>query len=216
MAPYRPLTEDEIRALNRKQFLDRLVEVTHHWEDRRRGRISGGARQAEADFIDLRNRYVVDEFMDKAVYRFATEADAVLAEQGPDYWLTRMDGSEARPPRRVQRSRVRGARLPYGCRVVTRPGIYGNPVGTVDGDYSLPGVRFRDYLVRRARLPQIPQPYLYPTDGQIVRDLGYWDLACWCPLTDRTGDHCHADVLLWVAAGQSAAGYWDHQTSDTY
>lgn len=205
MALRRLLCEDEVRALNYKQFLDRLVQETHHWEDTRRGRMSGGARAAEAAFIELRNRYVPDEFMDKAVYRYATEKAEVLGERDPDYWLTRMDGSAPRPPCRVRRSRVRGSRLPYGCRVVTRPGPYGNPVGTVDGsDWDYPVVRFRNYLEWRRRV-DIPYPYQYPTDEEIRLDLGYWDLACWCPLGDHPGDRCHADVLLRVAAGGSPA-----------
>ncbi len=203
----RPLSEEEIYALNYKQLVDRLVDETHYWEDRVHGggRMTARARAERDAFGGLLTRYVVDEFMHEAVLRYATEQQQVLAERGPDYWLTRVDGSEPRPPRRVHRSRRRGARLPYGCKVVTRPGIYGNPVGTVDGTDDHPVLRFRNYLEARARLPEIPFPYQYPTDEQIQRDLSYWDLACWCPLTDEPGDRCHADVLLRVAAGGKPA-----------
>lgn len=206
MSTRRPLTSDEALRLNYKQLLDRLVEETHFWEDRRRGRMSGGARAAEAAFIEVRNRFVADEFMDKAVYRWASEPDAVLAERDPDYWMTRVDGSPPRPPRRIQRSRVRGSRLPYGCRVVTRPGPYGNPANAeADGNVAIAVLLFRNFLEVRRRLPDLPQPYDYPSDIQIVRELSYWDLACWCPESTGFADRCHADVLLRVAAGGNPA-----------
>lgn len=203
---YRPLTRDEILCLNYKQLLDRLVQETHHWEDRRRGRMSGGARAAEAAFIQLRNQVVVDPFMDKAVYRWASEPDAVLAERDPGYWMTRLDGSEPRYPRRIQRRRIQGWRLPYGCRIVTRPGPYGNPANLdADGNRAVAVVMFRNFLEVRRRLPGITQAYEYPSDAQIVRELSYWDLACWCPESTGPADRCHADVLLRVAAGGNPA-----------
>ncbi len=210
MERYRPLTDVEALALNRKQFLDRVDELTRFWEGHRAGghRRTARARAAEAAFVEVRNRHVPDPFFDHVVYRYhADPLDPldVLAERDPGYWLTRLDGSPPRPPGRVQRSRVRGARLPFGCRIVTRPGPYGNPVGTVDptvpGDF--PVLRFRNYLVRRNHFPEhMCGPYSYPSNKQIVHELSYWDLACWCPLSDEPFDRCHADVLLRVAAGQ--------------
>lgn len=37
--------------------------------------------------------------------------------------------------------------------------------------------------------------------SDVVSILGGRDLACWCPLTDKRGNHvpCHADVLLEIA-----------------
>jgi hypothetical protein len=90
-------------------------------------------------------------------------------------------------PRRFQRSRRKGARLPPGVVVVTRPTRWGNPhplhLGRAEAVH-----RYREDLLA-GRLPV--------TVDDVTRDLRGRDLACYCPLDEP----CHADVLLAVANG---------------
>ena len=86
-------------------------------------------------------------------------------------------------PRRIQRKRTKGWRMPPNTVYVGRPTKWGNPFGNAKA-YAIsvaPGylgatMRFRD---------------------EIRRELRGKNLACWCPL-DKP---CHADVLLQIANG---------------
>ena len=91
-------------------------------------------------------------------------------------------------PQRYQRSRRRGARLPEGTIVVTRPTKWGNPH---------PLSLVREEAVRRYR-EDLLAGRLVITVGDVERELEGRDLACYCPLDQP----CHADVLLEVANGQ--------------
>ena len=88
-------------------------------------------------------------------------------------------------PRRLQRSRRKGARLPAGTLVVSRPTKWGNP-------YPLSLVReeavrrYRDDLLA-GRLPVTVQDVREQLRGR--------DLACYCP----PDEPCHADVLIELA-----------------
>jgi hypothetical protein len=97
-------------------------------------------------------------------------------------------------PKRVQRSRRKGYRLPAGVVYVGRPTKWGNPypVGvvpaTVNGESAMILVtasmaldRYRAWLAE-----QIAAGELDPAE------LRGKDLACWC----RLDQACHADVLL--------------------
>lgn len=88
-------------------------------------------------------------------------------------------------PQRFRRSRQRGARLPAGVVVVSRPTRWGNPHPLALGRAEAVR-RFRDDLLA-GRLPV--------TIEDVVRELRGRDLACWCP----PDEPCHADVLLAVA-----------------
>lgn len=88
-------------------------------------------------------------------------------------------------PRRHQRSRRPGARLPAGVVVVTRPTRWGNPHPLALG---------RPEAVRRYR-DDLLAGRLVVTVDDVRRDLRGRDLACYCPLDEP----CHADVLLEVA-----------------
>ena len=88
-------------------------------------------------------------------------------------------------PRRIQRKRTKGWRMPEGAVCVTRPTVWGNPYL-----FQHPMGReravseFRRYAEKRAaRDPD----WLAPLIGL--------DLACWC----RLDQPCHADVLLEIA-----------------
>ena len=110
-------------------------------------------------------------------------------------------------PKRIQRKRTKGWRMPQNTVNCTRPGILGNPftiaqareVGYVGTDAELAGMCvdcFRDWLLgsdkwwmgpesekrRAAILARVPH----------LRDN---DVACFCPLDQA----CHADVLLDLA-----------------
>ena len=104
-------------------------------------------------------------------------------------------------PKRIQRRRVKGWRMPENCVSVTRPGKWGNPyppgslqkfrdvesgqefegrIVDVKGSLSF----FRQYAVRRA----VNSPeWFAPLRGK--------DLACWC----AEGQPCHADILIELA-----------------
>jgi hypothetical protein len=88
-------------------------------------------------------------------------------------------------PRRFQRSRQKGARLPAGAVVVTRPTKWGNPHPLSLG---------RHEAVRRYR-SDLVDGRLAVTVADVRRELRGRDLACYCPLDEP----CHADVLLDVA-----------------
>jgi uncharacterized protein DUF4326 len=88
-------------------------------------------------------------------------------------------------PRRYQRSRRKGARLPIGVVVVTRPTKWGNPHPLSLG---------RDEAVRRYR-DDLLAGRLAVTVEDVQRELRGRDLACYCALAQP----CHADILLEVA-----------------
>jgi hypothetical protein len=99
--------------------------------------------------------------------------------------------STASSPKRIQRSRTKGWRMPKNAVYVGRPTIFGNPfpdaatfqrwiagaLGTGGGG------------LRRLHL----FAHLHKIRGK--------DLACWCPLNKP----CHADVLLEIANADKAA-----------
>ena len=88
-------------------------------------------------------------------------------------------------PQRFQRSRSKGARLPEGTVVVTRPTKWGNPPPLALGRREAVR-RFRDDLLA-GRLPF--------TGEDATGELRGRDLACYCPLNGP----CHADVLIEIA-----------------
>jgi hypothetical protein len=88
-------------------------------------------------------------------------------------------------PIRLQRSRRKGARLPEGAVVVTRPTRWGNPHPLALG---------RAEAVRRYR-DDLLAGRLDVTVEDARAELAGRDLACWCPLDGP----CHAEVLLEVA-----------------
>jgi hypothetical protein len=88
-------------------------------------------------------------------------------------------------PQRFQRSRRKGARLPAGAVVVTRPTKWGNPHPLELG---------RAEAVRRYR-EDLLAGRLKVTVADVKLELRGRDLACYCPLDEP----CHADVLLAVA-----------------
>jgi len=89
-------------------------------------------------------------------------------------------------PRRIQRRRTKGWRMPEGAVYVGRGSQWGNPFPVTPKFGAAEAVRdFRAYV-----------------EGRLASGVGYplaalrgKDLVCWCPL-DKP---CHADVLLELA-----------------
>ena len=88
-------------------------------------------------------------------------------------------------PRRIQRKRTKGWRMPPGTVVVSRPSKWGNPYLVRDARHFRTAEEavdcYREALPRRLDLD--------------VAELRGKNLACWCSL-DKP---CHADVLLELA-----------------
>ena len=117
-------------------------------------------------------------------------------------------------PKRIQRKRTKGWKMPENTISVTRPGKYGNPfrvghhykkavsTGTVLGNFiwveAYEGYQDKTYTTIKTTEEAIKWFEWYLTTYserqlQVLRnDLKGKDLACWCPL-DKS---CHADILL--------------------
>ncbi len=106
-------------------------------------------------------------------------------------------------PKRIQRRRVKGWRMPEGAVYVGRPTVWGNPFPWTAAPGGRPqsvamfkawladeefdwGLRFgRAYDPKNLRAKLLSR----------IRDLRGKDLVCWCPLDQP----CHADILLEIA-----------------
>lgn len=110
-------------------------------------------------------------------------------------------------PKRIQRSRAKGWKMPEGTVYVGRPTRWGNQFKALGNFYYLHGTPTAErpdshasrLLVISARhavelyRERLKHRPLFHLD--IVRELRGKDLACWCPLAQP----CHADVLLEIA-----------------
>lgn len=96
-------------------------------------------------------------------------------------------------PKRIQRKRRKGWRMPPNTIYVGRPSIWGNPFKVTKYCSQVEAVeRFR-WLSKVTSPPKLNE-YLNPLRGK--------DLACWC----RLDQPCHADVLLAMANEESLGG----------
>lgn len=96
-------------------------------------------------------------------------------------------------PKRIQRSRSKGWKVPEGTIYVGRPTKWGNPfvVGTMShDDPPQPLTAVEAVALFEDQIEEI----LDMVDGSL-EELRGKDLACWCPLDQP----CHADVLLRLA-----------------
>jgi hypothetical protein len=112
-------------------------------------------------------------------------------------------------PKRIQRKRTKGWRMPEGTIYVGRPTRWGNPyrwadypaVVSWDGEPThVPAAVRRRYAVvdfKSAVAYGVGGLPGYPSLDEITTALADHDLACWCPLDQP----CHADVLLEIANG---------------
>jgi len=95
-------------------------------------------------------------------------------------------------PRRIQRKRVKGWRMPEGAVYVGRPTKWGNPFEVdVHGDAATCAFLYCEWLAGRVEAPRMVRR---PLVRELVELRGR-DLVCWCPLDQW----CHADFLLDVA-----------------
>ena len=101
-------------------------------------------------------------------------------------------------PRRIQRKRTKGWRMPPNTVYVGRPTQWGNPFRVGDDNplyphYNGPQMSAAQVVV------EFQSAYIsddLPVSRDEIRDeLRGRDLVCWCPLSAP----CHADVLLEIA-----------------
>lgn len=105
-------------------------------------------------------------------------------------------------PKRIQRKRIKGWRMPEGAKYVGRPNQWGNPfvwdkphhIYWHDADSRYVVTRdFRKWLGGSAWRHFEQQRRQWILDN--IESLRGIDLTCWCPLDEP----CHADVLLELA-----------------
>lgn len=103
-------------------------------------------------------------------------------------------------PKRIQRRRTKGWRMPPGAVYVGRPLKWGNPV-VIGSQYGIPG--HKRYLRKYVTVTPALAAAIYRVwiKDKLLDDPGFLaplrgkDLACWCKLDDP----CHADILLELA-----------------
>ena len=108
-----------------------------------------------------------------------------------------------RGPKRIQRKRTRGWRMPHGAVYVGRPTEWGNPrpVGELirlewtDGVLPDNDTWLREMTITAELAVALYRIAFTPDADEIRAQLAGKDLACWCPLSNP----CHADVLLEIA-----------------
>lgn len=129
-------------------------------------------------------------------------ADVMRSAHG--HGITRMPGELVRvdspAPKRIQRQRTRGWRMPEGAIYVGRPTEWGNPwkVGDhliVEWPLHTAERTARELVITLALSVALYAEAFAPNAAEAIAELGGRDLACWCRL-DRP---CHADVLLQMA-----------------
>lgn len=114
-------------------------------------------------------------------------------------------------PKRIQRKRTKGWRMPENAVYVGRPTRWGNEfeVGAnvtrkeaVDR-YVIHLATYFGWVEREVAKAFYPWPVRSREFENWVKPLRGKDLACWCPLEDENGNRvpCHADVLLELANG---------------
>lgn len=105
-------------------------------------------------------------------------------------------------PKRIQRKRTKGWRMPKNAVYVGRPTKWGNPI-----DWKIYGTPVNANRDKRNLATVDYERWLggiwsYPNRDWILahmHELSGKDLACWCPLDQP----CHADVLLRLANATS-------------
>jgi hypothetical protein len=98
-------------------------------------------------------------------------------------------------PKRIQRKRTRGWRMPERAVYVGRPSKWGNSIDyrACEPDVGPEGWA-RGVAVQLFR-ERLLDGELDISTRDVRAELGDKDLACWCPLDQP----CHADVLLELA-----------------
>lgn len=99
-------------------------------------------------------------------------------------------------PKRIQRQRTAGWKMPANTVYVGRPTKYGNPYRVGEPD-QLTGEPMTAADVVRWFQTAADSASVEAAEwrAEIKRELAGKDLACWC----KVGEPCHADVLLAIA-----------------
>lgn len=84
-------------------------------------------------------------------------------------------------PKRIQRKRTKGWRMPKGAIYVGRPTDFGNPHSLIGSTPEIATKLFEEHLLSEPGLLELA-----------IKKLRGKDLACFCPLNQA----CHADILL--------------------
>ncbi len=111
-------------------------------------------------------------------------------------------------PKRIQRKRTKGWKMPENTVSVCRPGQYGNPFKVGDALCDVPFLVIKKAelteaeceagLITQEIAVKLHRAWLLRTyEGgcvltEAIADLRNKNLACWC----KEGEPCHADVLL--------------------
>ena len=116
------------------------------------------------------------------------------------YWPAASFGwqeKEGVMPKRIQRKREKGWKLPENAKIVTRPTRWGNPfpIGR-RVRVVLKNTEEHSVFMHRETSLELYRAWLYDHSREwldnCVESLKGYDLACWCDLTSK----CHADFLL--------------------
>jgi hypothetical protein len=95
-------------------------------------------------------------------------------------------------PKRIQRKRTKGWKMPPNTVYVGRPSKWGNP-------YFIGGESYGGIIIKTTSIALEEYRRLFSRipDLAVVaqQELRGKDLACWC----KEGEECHADFLLKVA-----------------
>lgn len=110
-------------------------------------------------------------------------------------------------PKRIQRQRTQGWKMPEGVVYVGRPTMWGNlwTVGLARCGCRSAGECEHNIFRTETAAEAVELYRQWITQGayrrQFLHLLRGRDLACWCPLVDKDGNPvpCHADVLLELA-----------------
>lgn len=118
-------------------------------------------------------------------------------------------------PKRIQRKRTKGWRMPKNAVYVGRGSKFGNPFTFSEQELGARKSAIRAYRCLFEQKPRLLRhqilTILRGNNGrgeaavdrmrQSLPELRGKDLACWCPLVDKDGKPvpCHADVLLELA-----------------
>lgn len=102
-------------------------------------------------------------------------------------------------PKRIQRKRTKGWRMPEDAVYVGRPTRWGNPFSIEEFGVNKALELFANWISGNAMeiTPRIME-IVGARERPCLDDLRGKDLACWCPLDQP----CHADVLLELANGK--------------
>ena len=97
-------------------------------------------------------------------------------------------------PKRIQRKRTKGWKMPENTVSVTRPGRWGNPFKFEYGCSDSETVaKYKSWIDGNQQLClQVGEP---PKRTEIINNLRGKNLACFC----KEGDPCHGDILLKIA-----------------